>query len=264
MKRHLLTIAILSGLIVAAALASHARWHPALRPRRHQPLHLAGAGARPAALHGQFRYPVLRPYGLHGSRRLRVRRAHHPRADEGHGAAGPLSLPAGGRAVAAGGDGDRGHRRRPGRGGGLLSADAAFGRCRGHHLIRAAGRALHGDDPLERAHQRAAHAVRAAAGDKPDSGRFRGDPRPRRRAGIQGVAYRAAARASRDDERAAAAMGANIPALRWRAFVLAALFAGVGGALWGHFITSFSPKAFYLEGNLSSSFRCWSSAAPTR
>jgi branched-chain amino acid transport system permease protein len=54
-------------------------------------------------------------------------------------------------------------------------------------------------------------------------------------------------RASRDDERAAAAMGANIPALRWRAFVVAALFAGVGGALWGHFITSFSPKAFYLK-----------------
>ncbi len=54
-------------------------------------------------------------------------------------------------------------------------------------------------------------------------------------------------RASRDDERAAAAMGANIPALRFRAFVLAALFAGVGGALWGHFITSFSPKAFYLR-----------------
>ena len=54
-------------------------------------------------------------------------------------------------------------------------------------------------------------------------------------------------RASRDDETAAAAMGAHIPVLRWRAFVLAALFAGVGGALWGHFITSFSPKAFYLR-----------------
>jgi branched-chain amino acid transport system permease protein len=54
-------------------------------------------------------------------------------------------------------------------------------------------------------------------------------------------------RASRDDERAAAAIGAHIPSLRWRAFVLAALFAGVGGALWGHFITSFSPKAFYLK-----------------
>jgi branched-chain amino acid transport system permease protein len=54
-------------------------------------------------------------------------------------------------------------------------------------------------------------------------------------------------RASRDDERAAGAMGVNIPALRWRAFILGALFAGVGGALWGHFITSFSPKAFYLK-----------------
>lgn len=54
-------------------------------------------------------------------------------------------------------------------------------------------------------------------------------------------------RASRDDERAAAAMGANIPVLRWKAFILAALFAGIGGALWGHFITSFSPKAFYLK-----------------
>jgi branched-chain amino acid transport system permease protein len=54
-------------------------------------------------------------------------------------------------------------------------------------------------------------------------------------------------RASRDDERAAAAIGAHIPQLRWRAFILAAFFAGVGGALWGHFITSFSPKAFYLK-----------------
>lgn len=54
-------------------------------------------------------------------------------------------------------------------------------------------------------------------------------------------------RASRDDEVAAAAMGAHIPRLRWFAFILSALFAGLGGALWGHFITSFSPKAFYLK-----------------
>jgi branched-chain amino acid transport system permease protein len=54
-------------------------------------------------------------------------------------------------------------------------------------------------------------------------------------------------RASRDDETAAAAMGANIAELRWRAFVLSALIAGVAGGLWGHFITSFSPKAFYLK-----------------
>ncbi len=54
-------------------------------------------------------------------------------------------------------------------------------------------------------------------------------------------------RASRDDEVAAAALGAHVPALRWRAFILAALLAGIGGGLWGHFITSFSPKAFYLK-----------------
>jgi branched-chain amino acid transport system permease protein len=54
-------------------------------------------------------------------------------------------------------------------------------------------------------------------------------------------------RASRDDEVAAGAMGAHIPRLRWQAFILSALFAGIGGALWGHFITSFSPKAFFLK-----------------
>lgn len=54
-------------------------------------------------------------------------------------------------------------------------------------------------------------------------------------------------RASREDEVAAAALGADIPHLRWRAFVLAAFLAGVGGALWAHFITSFAPKAFYLK-----------------
>jgi branched-chain amino acid transport system permease protein len=54
-------------------------------------------------------------------------------------------------------------------------------------------------------------------------------------------------RASREDEVAAAALGADIPKLRWKAFVLAAFIAGVGGALWGHFITSFAPKSFYLK-----------------
>ncbi len=54
-------------------------------------------------------------------------------------------------------------------------------------------------------------------------------------------------RASRDDEVAAGAMGANIPYLRWIAFILSAFLAGIGGALWGHYVTSFSPKAFYLK-----------------
>jgi branched-chain amino acid transport system permease protein len=54
-------------------------------------------------------------------------------------------------------------------------------------------------------------------------------------------------RASRDDEIAAAAMGVDIAKARWRAFVLSALIAGVAGGLWGHFITSFSPRAFFLK-----------------
>ena len=54
-------------------------------------------------------------------------------------------------------------------------------------------------------------------------------------------------RASRDDEIAAASLGAHIPRLRWQAFVVSALLAGVGGALWGHFITSFSPKQLWLK-----------------
>lgn len=54
-------------------------------------------------------------------------------------------------------------------------------------------------------------------------------------------------RTTRDDEIAAGAMGAHIPNLRWIAFILSALFAGIAGALWGHYITSFSPKAFYLK-----------------
>lgn len=54
-------------------------------------------------------------------------------------------------------------------------------------------------------------------------------------------------RAVRDDEAAAEATGAHVSVLRWRGFVLSALMAGLGGALWGHFITSFSPKAFYLK-----------------
>ncbi len=54
-------------------------------------------------------------------------------------------------------------------------------------------------------------------------------------------------RSSRDEEVAAAALGARVPLLRWQAFVLAAFMAGIGGGLWAHFITSFSPKAFYLK-----------------
>jgi branched-chain amino acid transport system permease protein len=54
-------------------------------------------------------------------------------------------------------------------------------------------------------------------------------------------------RATRDDEIASGAIGADITTLRWKAFILSALYAGIGGGLWAHFITSFSPNAFYLR-----------------
>jgi branched-chain amino acid transport system permease protein len=54
-------------------------------------------------------------------------------------------------------------------------------------------------------------------------------------------------RASRDDPVAAAALGVNIPYARWLGFIVGALLAGVAGAVWAHFITSFSPAAFYLK-----------------
>jgi branched-chain amino acid transport system permease protein len=54
-------------------------------------------------------------------------------------------------------------------------------------------------------------------------------------------------RAVRDDEAAAEALGAHVSVLRWRGFVISALMAGLAGGLWGHFITSFSPNAFYLK-----------------
>lgn len=54
-------------------------------------------------------------------------------------------------------------------------------------------------------------------------------------------------RATRDDEIAGTGLGADVTLLRWKAFVLAAFFAGIAGGLWVHFITSFSPQAFYLR-----------------
>ncbi len=58
-------------------------------------------------------------------------------------------------------------------------------------------------------------------------------------------------RASRDDRYAAASIGINIVQVRWAAFVLGAFIAGFGGGLWAHFITSFSPYAFYLTETFS-------------
>ena len=54
-------------------------------------------------------------------------------------------------------------------------------------------------------------------------------------------------RASREDEHAAASIGINIVIVRWIAFILSAFMTGVAGALWAHFIVSFSPVSFYLK-----------------
>ncbi|HEX2161722.1 MAG TPA: branched-chain amino acid ABC transporter permease, partial [Thermoleophilaceae bacterium] len=54
-------------------------------------------------------------------------------------------------------------------------------------------------------------------------------------------------RASREDEVAAAALGVRVAADRTRAWVLSAFLAGVGGAFYSHFITTFTPSEFYLE-----------------
>jgi branched-chain amino acid transport system permease protein len=53
-------------------------------------------------------------------------------------------------------------------------------------------------------------------------------------------------RASRDDPYAAASIGINMVVMRWLAFIASAFFAGIGGGLWAHFITSFTPYSFYL------------------
>lgn len=53
-------------------------------------------------------------------------------------------------------------------------------------------------------------------------------------------------RASRDDRYAAASIGINMVLMRWLAFLTSAFIAGVGGGLWAHFITSFTPYSFYL------------------
>lgn len=53
-------------------------------------------------------------------------------------------------------------------------------------------------------------------------------------------------RASRDDAISAGAIGIDMIRVRWVALVLSAFIAGLGGGLFAHFITSFTPKAFFL------------------
>jgi branched-chain amino acid transport system ATP-binding protein/branched-chain amino acid transport system permease protein len=53
-------------------------------------------------------------------------------------------------------------------------------------------------------------------------------------------------RATREDELAASALGANIRPLRMISWSLSAMFAGLAGLLLGHFLGAFSPSQFYL------------------
>jgi branched-chain amino acid transport system permease protein len=53
-------------------------------------------------------------------------------------------------------------------------------------------------------------------------------------------------RAARDDEDAAASIGIHIAWVRWVAWIASIFITGAAGALWAHFITTFSPNAFYI------------------
>jgi branched-chain amino acid transport system permease protein len=54
-------------------------------------------------------------------------------------------------------------------------------------------------------------------------------------------------RASSEDEAAARAVGIGVVRERIAAFVLSAAVAGLGGALYGHYLGAFSPDAFYFQ-----------------
>jgi branched-chain amino acid transport system permease protein len=57
--------------------------------------------------------------------------------------------------------------------------------------------------------------------------------------------------AVRDNEVAAQSLGINVMRSRLLAFCVSAFFTAVAGSLWAHFITSFSPKAFYFAETFS-------------
>ncbi len=54
-------------------------------------------------------------------------------------------------------------------------------------------------------------------------------------------------RASREQAEAASVSGVNVVFVRWVAFTVSAFLSALGGALWGFFITSFSPQVMYLH-----------------
>lgn len=58
-------------------------------------------------------------------------------------------------------------------------------------------------------------------------------------------------RASRADYYAASAVGINITNVRYFSFIISAAIAGFGGGLYAHYITSFTPSAFYMTETFS-------------
>lgn len=64
---------------------------------------------------------------------------------------------------------------------------------------------------------------------------------------IKFSAYGRAMFAQREDVSGAQSVGIVIIRPRLLAFVVSAFFTAVAGSLWGHFITSFSPNAFYFD-----------------
>lgn len=55
------------------------------------------------------------------------------------------------------------------------------------------------------------------------------------------------ARALRDNEAGAVACGVNPLWPRWTAWIVSAVLAAMGGALFGHFLGAFSPRTFYFD-----------------
>lgn len=54
-------------------------------------------------------------------------------------------------------------------------------------------------------------------------------------------------RAARDDPWGARGVGVSIARVRLIAFGISAFFTGIAGGLWAHFLTAFSPNAFYFS-----------------
>ncbi len=64
---------------------------------------------------------------------------------------------------------------------------------------------------------------------------------------IKASAFGRAMLAQREDRAAAQSIGINVMRTRLLAFVVSAFFTAVAGSLYAHFLTSFSPSAFYFD-----------------